>query len=178
MKRIRCPKCDYNITFDESKYQKGQSLVFECPECHKQFGIKIGVSKMRGMERNDSEEDAVSKNFIGYITVIENVFQYKQIFQLKMGDNTIGRYMKNSGVNLPIETVDPSMDINHCTINVSKDKRGGLKFTLKDGPSNTGTFVHNEILGDREKRIIHDGTLFTIGAASIILHTKPQEDNQ
>ena len=40
---------------------------------------------------------------------------------------------------------------------------------LRDGPSNTGTFVDNEILGDREQRIIADGTLFTIGATSIIL---------
>jgi hypothetical protein len=50
-----------------------------------------------------------------------------------------------------------------------------LKYTLKDGPSFTGTFVDNEILGDKERRIIEDGTLFTIGATSIILRSA---DNQ
>ena len=28
MKRVLCPKCDNYITFDETKYTEGQSLVF------------------------------------------------------------------------------------------------------------------------------------------------------
>ena len=93
-----------------------------------------------------------------------------------MGDNVIGRYMKNSGINCPIETVDPSVDMNHCVINVSRDKKGRLKYVLRDGPSYTGTFVDNEILGDKERRVIEDGTLFTIGATSIILRTADNKD--
>ena len=53
-------------------------------------------------------------------------------------------------------------------------KRGVLEYELKDGPSNTGTFVDNEILADNERRRISDGTLFTIGATSIILRTKKE----
>lgn len=78
---------------------------------------------------------------------------------------------KGNVINCPIETVDPSIDMTHCSISVMKDKYGKLKYILKDGPSYTGTFVQNEILGNAERRIIHDGTLFTIGATSIILHT-------
>ena len=47
MKRVRCPKCDNFITFDETKYEAGQSLVFVCPNCNKQFGIRMGFSKLR-----------------------------------------------------------------------------------------------------------------------------------
>ena len=61
-------------------------------------------------------------------------------------------------------------------INVSRDKKGNLKYVLRDGPSYTGTFVDNEILGDRERRIIYDGSLFTIGATSIILRTADSEE--
>ena len=109
--------------------------------------------------------------------VIENVFHYKQVIPLKMGDNVIGRYMKGSKTNTPIETNDPSIDINHCTINVSRDKKGNLKYVLRDGPSYTGTFVDNQILGDRERRVIENGTLFTIGATSIILKTSDEEES-
>ena len=172
MKRIRCPKCDNYITFDEKKYKDGQSLVFVCPQCDKQFGIRIGVSKLRKTQKEEVPEEDVEDNKYGYITVIENVFHYKQAIPLRMGVNVIGRYMKNSGVNCAIETNDPSIDINHCSITVSKDKNGKLRYILKDGPSYTGTFVDNVILGDREQRVIGDGTLFTIGATSIILHTK------
>ena len=177
MKRVRCPKCDNFITFDETKYKSGQSLVFECPQCGKQFGIRIGVSKLRDRQKEENPEDVVEDKLCGSIVVIENVFHYKQIIPLKMGDNTIGRYMKGSATTLPIETNDPSIDINHCTLNVSRDKRGKLKYVLRDGPSYTGTFVDNEILGDRERRVIEDGTLFTIGATSVILRAGDSDDN-
>ena len=67
--------------------------------------------------------------------------------------------------------VDPSVDLNHCTINVSRDKRGLLRYTLSDNNSNTGTFVDNVEIKGKERRVIDDGTLFTIGATSIILRT-------
>ena len=169
MKRVRCPKCDEFITFDETNYSEGQSLVFVCPQCGKQFGIRIGKSKLRDTRKEEKLDELADENGYGSIVVIENVFHYKQVIPLKFGDNTIGRYMKGSKTTAPIETNDPSIDINHCTINVSKDKKGNMKYTLRDGPSNTGTFVDNEILGDKEKRVIYDGTLFTIGATSIIL---------
>ena len=162
MKRVRCPKCDRYITFDETRYEPGNSLVFLCPECGKQFGIRIG--------KKDDDSAKPRQADCGHLVVIENVFHYRQELPLVMGDNVIGRYQKGNPINTPIETVDPSVDLSHCVLNVSRDKRGELKYTLRDGPSNTGTFVDNELLGDRERRIIADGTLFTIGATSLILH--------
>ena len=60
MKRVRCPKCDNYITFDETRYSAGQSLVFLCPDCGKEFGIRIGVSKLRKRqkEENPTAEEA------------------------------------------------------------------------------------------------------------------------
>uniref|UniRef100_A0AB33J657 FHA domain-containing protein n=1 Tax=Prevotella sp. GTC17260 TaxID=3236796 RepID=A0AB33J657_9BACT len=171
MKRVRCPKCDNFIIFDETKYQEGQSLVFECPQCGKQFSIRMGVSKLRKTQKEEANDDEAPSGAYGTLTVIENVFHYKQVIPLQMGDNVLGRYMKGSKTNCPIETVDPSIDMNHCVVTVSKDKKGRLKYVLRDGPSYTGTFVDNEILGDKERRILEDGSLFTIGATSIILHT-------
>lgn len=176
MKRVRCPKCDEFITFDETKYQEGQVLVFVCPQCGKQFGIRIGKSKLRNVQKEEKPDETADENGYGSIVVIENVFHYKQVIPLNFGDNIIGRYMKGSKANTPIETNDPSIDNNHCVINVSKDKKGNLKYTLRDGPSNTGTFVDNEILGDKERRVIYDGTLFTIGATSIILRAANSEE--
>ncbi len=170
MKRVRCPKCDNYIIFDETKYSDGQSLVFKCNECGKEFGIRIGVSRLKDRQKDEKLDEHADENGCGSIVVIENVFHYKQVLPLKMGDNTIGRYMKEAKVDLKIETNDPSMDISHCVINVSRDKKTGkLKYILRDGPSNTGTFVDNVILCDRERRIIEDGSLFTLGATSIIL---------
>ena len=176
MKRVRCPKCDHFIPFDETRYEEGQQLVFQCPACSKQFSIRLGVSKLRGTQKQELHPDEhANESGVGSIVVIENVFAFKQVIPLHMGDNTIGRYQKGSGVNCPIETVDPSVDMHHCVINVSRDKQGRLKYILRDGPSYTGTFVDNQILGDRERRVIEDGTLFTIGATSVILRASEDE---
>ena len=176
MKRVRCPKCDNFITFDETKYESGQSLVFKCPECGKEFGIKIGVTKLRNRQKEENPDEMANEKGCGSIVVIENVFHYKQVIPLQMGDNVIGRYMKGSGINCPIETNDPSIDMNHCVTNISRDKKGNLKYILRDGPSYTGTFVDNEILGDKERRVIGNGTLFTIGATSVILRTTDEDE--
>ena len=178
MKRVRCPKCDNYIIFDETKYAAGQSLVFQCSECGKQFGIRMGVSKLRDTqkEENANSDQPVADTEFGSIVVIENVFHYKQVLPLQMGDNVIGRYQKGNPINTPIETVDPSVDLNHCTLNVSRDKRGELKYILRDNNSNTGTFVDNVEIPPRERRVIEDGTLFTIGATSIILKAAGSED--
>lgn len=176
MKRVRCPKCDQFIIFDERKYQDGQSLVFECTNCHKQFGIRLGASKLHNTRREDNPEANADDAAYGYITVIENVFGFKQVLPLRMGRNVVGHYQKGSNIECPIETADPSIDVHHCTITVERDKRGGLRYILRDGPSYTGTFVGGDLIGDREARIISDGTLFTIGATSIILHTADGEE--
>lgn len=194
MKRVRCPKCDSYITFDETKYTSGQSLVFKCNECGKEFGIRIGVSKLRSTQKEESKElDALihhtsslnphpsafipQPSSLGCLIVIENVFHYKQVLPLQMGNNVIGRYQKGNPANCTFETVDPSVDLNHCTINVSRDKKGGLRYTLFDNNSNTGTFVGDVELQPRERRIIEDGTLFTLGATSIILRTADSEED-
>ena len=173
MKRVRCPKCDNYITFDETRYEAGQSLVFKCDQCGKEFGIRIGVSKLRQTqkEENANGQEPIGNSPCGSIVVIENVFHYKQVIPLQMGDNVIGRYQKGNPINTAFETVDPSVDLNHCTITVSRDKRGQLRYTLSDNNSNTGTFVGDVELKPRERRIIEEGTLFTLGATSIILHT-------
>jgi DNA-directed RNA polymerase subunit M/transcription elongation factor TFIIS len=176
MKRVRCPKCDNYIIFDESKYEEGQQLVFQCTECGKQFGIRIGVSKLHNRQKDENPDEKANLRGCGSIVIIENCFHYKQVIPLQMGDNIIGRYQKGNSINTPFETVDPSVDLTHCAINVSKNKKGKIQYTLRDLNSNTGTFVDNVELNQGERRIIADGSLFTLGATSIILRGVESED--
>ena len=85
------------------------------------------------------------------------------------GDNRIGRRCVGTVVNVPIETSDMSMDRTHCIINVKRNKQGNLVYTLRDAPSLTGTFLNNEILGDKDRIRIEDGAIVTIGATTFIL---------
>ena len=169
MKRIRFPKCENYLTFDETKYTEGQSLVFVCENCKKQFSIRLGKTKMKATKKEENPDETEYKEAFGNITVIENVFGFKQVLPLQEGDNKIGRRCVGTVVNVPIETSDMSMDRNHCVINVKRNKQGKLVYTLRDAPSLTGTFLNNEILGDKDRVRIEDGAIVTIGATTFIL---------
>lgn len=184
MKRVKCPKCDSYLTFDETQYAEGQMLVFECSECHKQFGVRLGATRLHATRKDERQQSATDTNAptsalfdeqepqtedCGHLLVIENVFHFKQTLPLRMGDNVIGRYVRGTNINTPIETVDPSVDTTHCVINVSRNRKGELIYTLRDAPSGTGTFVGNTILRDKDRLRIGEGTVITIGATTMIL---------
>lgn len=198
MKRIRCPKCDSYVTFDETRYTEGQTLVFECTECHRQFGIRIGKSKLlatRKDERNLSDShdlhtnigqaiDAVTDDTeqeldCGHLLVIENVFHFKQTLPLRIGDNVIGRYVRGTNINTPIETVDPSVDTTHCVINVRRNRLGEFIYTLRDASTDgTGTYVGTSFLKPNDRLRIDDGTIITIGATTMILRAAGCEEEE
>ncbi|WP_315564637.1 FHA domain-containing protein [Alloprevotella tannerae] len=161
MKRIRCPKCDQTILFDETQYEAGRILVFECAECHKQFKIRLPRSK---------NNQNLPKNLpVGYLTILENAFQFKQVLKIILGENIIGRSVKGTKANLAFRTVDPSIDTTHCIITAEKEQDGRTLFLLQDAPSNTGTFLQNQLLQPREQAIIKEGDIINIGAATMIL---------
>ena len=169
MKRILCPKCDNYITFDETKYTEGQSLVFICEHCKKQFSIRIGKVKLKATRKEEVIDEQANSQDFGSIVVIENVFGYKQVLPLKEGDNVIGRRNKGTEVDVSIETADPSMDRKHCILNVRCNKQGEVIYTLRANQSITGTFLMNEILGDKERVRIEEGAIITLGATTLIL---------
>ncbi len=174
MKRIRCPKCENYLTFDETKYGEGQSLVFVCEHCGKQFSIRLGKTKTLATRKEEKLDEGAFKEAFGSITVIENVFGFKQVLPLQEGDNVIGRRCIGTEIQVPIETSDMSMDRRHCVINVKRNKQGALIYTLRDAPSLTGTFLNNEILGDKDRIRLEDGAIVTIGATTFILRTAAQ----
>lgn len=161
MKRIRCPKCDQTILFDETQYEAGRILVFECAECHKQFKIRLPRSK--------NNQDLPKNLPVGYLTILENAFQFKQVLPIILGENIIGRSVKGTKANLAFRTVDPSIDTTHCIITAEKKQDGRTLFLLQDAPSNTGTFLQNQLLQPREQVIIEEGDIINIGAATMIL---------
>ncbi len=176
MKRVRCPKCNHYNTFDETLYKEGQSLVFECENCRKQFSIRIGTSKLAATQKDANRRHDINDEGFGSITVIENVFGYRQNFPLREGDNIIGRYNPGDNITIPIDTTDRSMDRRHCIISARKEEGDEISYTLRDFPSLTGTFLFNRLLADRERAIIEDGAIITLGATTIILHS-PEKDS-
>ena len=173
MKKIRCPKCDEPILFDDSRYEAGRTLVFECPECHKQFRLRIPGTKAPA----DAEQEE-ERQVYGRLVIIENAFHLKQQIPLYEGENVVGRHVKGTKANAAFKTVDPSVDTTHCIVTVKPTADGQrARFILRDAPSNTGTFLFNDILPDRARVDVHDGDIITIGATTMILR-EGQDDEE
>ena len=169
---------DINLTPDE----EGDVYIYAGGDCSRPPSAVMpdGCYFVNAIERqkmidddNLNPEDNLEE--FGYITVIENVFGFKQVLPLQEGDNVIGRRCVGTVINTPIESGDMSMDRRHCIINVKRNKQGKLVYTLRDAPSLTGTFLMNEILGDKDRVRMEDGAIVTIGATTFILHTAEAE---
>ena len=137
--------------------------MFECPGCSKKFRLRIP----QPVSEQPAEE--AGPVVYGHLVVLENAFHFKQEIPLYEGEHVVGRLVKGTKANAAIKTVDPSVDTTHCMVTVKPLPGGKAKFTLRDAPSNTGTFLHNELLGVKERVIISDGDIITIGATTMIL---------
>ncbi|MCR5569586.1 MAG: FHA domain-containing protein [Paludibacteraceae bacterium] len=166
MKKIRCPKCDDFIIFDEKTIDMENVVVFKCQHCGKSFKVKF--------KRKNKDEEADEPDF-GSLVVVENIFAHKQVFKLHLGDNVVGRRNPGDSIDCPIVTTDPSMDREHCVVNVS-EKNGNLVFRIRDCNSNTGTFVMNVEVTKKEQRIIHNSDIISLGATTLILKTPGAEE--
>ena len=176
MKRIRCPKCDEPIIFDETQYAPGSALVFECPSCRKQFRLRIKPTAEPTMPVADSaDEEEEEREAVGSMLVVENAFHLKQEIPLYEGENVIGRHVPGTKANAAFKTVDPSVDTTHCIVSVNCSK-GEPVFTLRDAPSNTGTFIGDHLLRLKERVCLEDGDVVTIGATTLIFRQGDEEE--
>lgn len=182
MKKIFCPKCDEAIVLSDAKLQElrqaeDERMAIVCPSCTHQLRIRLRSHKANSESQETTEGASESTNW-GYLTVLENVFGYKQYFPLRKGQNRIGRRNKDTETDIPIITGDPSMDRHHCIIKVGLTKKGRPQWSLLDNDSRVGTFVGGEILGKKEQYNLSNGDIFTLGATTLIFSTEemPQDD--
>ena len=171
MKRLKCPQCGNQIMFNPADFIAGQKVMFVCESCGRKFGIRFGLSKLKDNPTDAEEETRAGNAPYGKIVAIEGKFSFRQEIPLQLGDNVIGRKMRGNNINCPIDSGDLTMDLSHCAINVSKSKNGSLKYVLRDGPSNNGTFLAGERIDPKEQRNIESGALLNIGATTIMLET-------
>lgn len=176
MKRVRCPKCENYVYFNEQNYEAGQSLVFVCDDCGKQFRIRLGKTLLKSTRKDEDLNPENLEAPFGYLSVIENVFTFKQLIPLNEGENLIGRRSPGSKIQIPIETGDMSMDRRHTIITVSRDNNDELVYTIEDNDSMTGTFLGAEEILPGDRREIKSGQVITTGATTFIFYVKGCEE--
>lgn len=176
MRKIFCPKCDEEITLSTAKLRElkesaDERMAIVCPSCTHQLKIRLKTPKASAQAQHTTPER------FGHITVLENVFGYKQTFPLFLGLNHIGRRNKDTQTDIPIITGDPSMDRHHAIIRVTRSKSGRIVHALSDDDSRVGTFVGGRILSAKEWHNLSDADVITLGATTIIFSTEDLPDD-
>ena len=181
MIRIKCPKCDNYIFFDETKHTLGQDLFFKCNCCKSEFGIIIGQSKLNEIYEEKTIDNHQFNSFYGAVVMIENKFTNKQIIQLQLGEYYYGCYLKGNDTNSPIIISDSSIYTLHCIINVNFKKNGKLLYTIlytiRDATNYTGTICMNTVIENNERRIIDNRTIINHGATTMVLYEAVGKSN-
>ena len=160
-----------NVFFRRVSLRRFLQHIFHLP------GLSQTIPNDTARDRRMPQELSMHGLLYYRLRVKEDAFGYRQEFPLHAGDNIIGRASKGTEVDIPIETSDMSMDRRHCIINV-KEKGNRPILTVRDNPSLTGTFLRHELLSDRERAVLHDGDVVTIGATTFIVHIPDEEDEE
>ena len=171
MKKIRCPKCEAAIQFDETRYEPVRILVFQCPEFNKRFKMKLPAAKPAA----DTAEEEKEKVW-GQLVVVENAFHFRQALPLTEGDNVLGRLARGTSATLPNNTVDPRVDTAHLALPATIGQDGQPHYLLRDVGSQAGPFVQDHLLGLKEQVALSDGDIITIGATTLILQAELTQD--
>ena len=90
---------------------------------------------------------------IGKLLVERNTDSYSKIFELKSGDNMIGRPSEQIPSDIEIPG-DPLLSRRHFIISVYTDKSGNIRYTVKDNQSTNGTEFKNK--NERKKELEQD----------------------
>ena len=133
-KHVKCPKCSQKLEVT-NKNQESVLLV-RCPQCNAKMRVKFDTGETVLADAEDRSE-------------IIGLLKYGEKYcPLHEGVNILGRKVKQSQADVPIETDDLTMSRKHATIEIVRLKSNKIKAVLGD-------------LRDREKAvvkpIIHEG---------------------
>ena len=160
-RRVRCPRCDNPIYFDEALLTDGIGLQLHCNECGRNFSIRKKASVEEG-EKPDRE-------VVASIRVLENSYCFAQNFPLYLGENIVGRRNKGNTIEVPIDSGDDDLARNHCKIEVKRLKSGNLRYILSDFANRKGTYYMGRPIPQGEQIYIELGDMVVCGHTTFFL---------
>ncbi len=143
----------------------GKSVKIKCKHCRSLNPIIINAELMSGKPHQSLADDnpdgtqvlgtrSVSQYILANIQVVSNDLNHLQDYELKVGNNIIGRGISSVSTHdehrIGIETKDNKMSRVHCKIIVTKLADGAFEYILSDMGSTNGTYY---IQGMDKKRL-------------------------
>jgi len=185
--KVKCLNCKEitSVLKDILIPYQGKVISVKCsnPACNKPMKVQVPeFNKNEGIKTLDIADFPPTQIVVQYrsqlssakIRVLKNDKTEEQIFDLKVGINTIGRmsFAENISIpDIPIFTIDKLISRNcHCEILVHK-KEYFLEVILRDKTSKNGTFLpgYEKPLNHEDEIYLKDKDIFIIGETKIQL---------
>jgi predicted Zn finger-like uncharacterized protein len=165
---VKCPHCKAGLKVNETKIP-ARILSFKCPKCKKEIPISFIEQKL---EQQNSDETLVlvqkSKNQgIGRLMVCQSEGTPQQGFQLKEGENIVGRKAKVCTASICVLTDDKTMSRSHLRIEVKKNPKGGYFHYLSDNNSINHTLCNGKSIESGDIVVLRDGDELIAGKTTL-----------
>ncbi len=179
---IQCSSCKSSIQFDAQQLTPNKPLV-RCPICKQINSVspeqltpvpkKVEQPPIYPPKQTIHTNPQTNSEEVGWLVVHDEHTQ-QQIFALKKGKNSIGRFSESKPNDIAIVTQDRYMSRNHCIIEIKNSANGQLQYTIYDIGSTNGTFINankQSKLKPDTILVIKDNDVIQIGRTKVILKT-------
>jgi pSer/pThr/pTyr-binding forkhead associated (FHA) protein len=165
---VKCPHCKVGLKVEETKIPTS-ILSFKCPKCKKEIPISYIEGKLEQQDSGDTVVQIKKKQNqgMGRLTVLQNESTPQQGFQLKEGENIVGRKAKVCTASICIFTDDKMMSRSHLNIEVKKNPKGGYFHYLSDNNSTNHTLYNGKNIESGDIFVLNDGDELIIGQTTI-----------
>jgi uncharacterized protein YbaR (Trm112 family) len=170
-KRIKCPVC--GSLLDISFKDDGGIKHISCPVCKSRLKINLGALASQQGNKQEEPQNADDESE----TIIRRaprraVFRivYNGIpFELKDGQNTIGRKAGSSRASLQIPTGDMTTSRSHLMIEVNTDANGNKYATLVNHNNTNATMVNEVEINNGDVIKLSDGDQIRMGEETVVV---------
>ena len=175
--RIKCKRCNRDLTFVITREMVGTSKIIKCPFCNSIHEIFLNTSLLTKFPQQmvaDGQGTVIktpkSESQQLIVDVLSNEYTDSQHFVLSQDYNSIGR-KNNAGPScrpdVEIITTDKYMSKKHIVF-----KKKGNGFTLCDNDSTNGTYLNGKKLDKDEEPYLETGDVVRIGRTELKITIK------
>lgn len=171
-KRIKCPKC--SSVLDISFKQTGESVKhITCPVCKTRLKVNLATpapaqEPKKPEPENDDNRTIILKDPPPREATFRIVFNGMP-FELRDGQNTIGRKANSSTALIKIPTTDMTTSRSHMVIEVIKGINGIKYATLANHKNSNPTKVNGVEIAKGDVIKLNDGDQISMGETTTVV---------
>jgi len=147
---VLCKECNKKSKVEFQQDLCGKKITFRCKKCKAPITMKFPES----MGRNDITFVTTNNSRIlsgASILIMGSQKGNEELFDLKEGEQIIGRKSAKKFPEIPIETKDSSVSRLHCVISGFRNSKGELEYTIRDNKSKNGVLLNGLKLSEYDE---------------------------